>query len=145
MYDHFLFRFDGARDNNPYIEIAQERGFVVFAGTAMQIGPWTPDFMRVMLDEDGQNCEIAIIELEANATAARISARKYLPESSQLVIEAFLSYIDRICIQCRTTADPRLREFINLKAAINNGPNLTVLTAGSLKEYFDKARPFLAV
>jgi len=79
MTQAFLFRFDGSRDNDRYLEFARARGFVLFAGKELRLGPgWIPDYMRVAVEDEGQSCKLAIVELEADANTARISARKYL-------------------------------------------------------------------
>jgi hypothetical protein len=52
MAEYFLFRFDGSRENDVYVDLARDRGFVVFAGTEMRLGPgWIPGYMRVVVDE----------------------------------------------------------------------------------------------
>src|SRR5881296_3459037 len=111
MGDPFLFCFDRSRDNHCYLDLARERGFDVFAGRELRLGPapgWKPDGIRVVMEDGGRRCTLAIIELEANACAARISARKYLPERSESVLAAFLAYLNGACDDCRRRADPHL-------------------------------------
>src|SRR6267143_6582861 len=80
----------------------------VFAGRELRLGPppgWKPDGIRVVMEDGGRRCTLAIIELEANASAARISARKYLPERSESVLAAFVAYLNGACDDCRRRAD----------------------------------------
>lgn len=54
MTEAFLFRFDGSRDSDRYLEFARARGFVLFAGKELRLGPgWIPDYMRVVLTVRG--------------------------------------------------------------------------------------------
>jgi hypothetical protein len=81
MPDTFLFRFDGARENDEFLNHARLKGHLVYAGLAMQLQRgWIPDFVEVSLDEENNSCSITIVELESTDSGARISARKYLPE-----------------------------------------------------------------
>jgi hypothetical protein len=138
MTEAFLFRFDGSRDNDRYLEFARARGFVLFAGKELRLGPgWIPDYMRVVVEDEGRSCKLAIVELEADANTARISARKYLPESSQSVVDALVAYLERACIQCRATADPRLPSIMRLKEILQECETILVVTAGCQRDSFD--------
>jgi hypothetical protein len=138
MTEAFLFRFDGSRDNDRYLECARARGFVLFAGKELRLGPgWIPDYMRVVVEDEGRSCKLAIIELEADANTARISARKYLPESSQSVVDALFAYLERACIRCRATADPRLESITKLKDILQECETIVVVAAGCQRDSFD--------
>jgi len=136
--DRFLFAFDGATDNHRYRDFARERGFEVFAGRELRLGPspgWKPDCMRVVAED--RRYTLAIVELEADANAARISARKYLPESSRSVLAAFQSYLDGVCKDCRRRADPRLAQIVTLMERLRDCDRLVVMTAGCQRDSFE--------
>jgi hypothetical protein len=61
------------------------------------------------------------------------SCRKYLPENSGDIVHAFSDYLNRVIRQCRSTADPREREFVGLKGALSGAEHVTVKTAGALR------------
>lgn len=146
MTEAFLFRFDGSRDNDRYIEFARERGFLLFAGKELRLGPgWIPDYMRVVVEDEGRSCKLAIIGLEADPHTARISARKYLPESSRSVVDALVAYLERACIQCRATADPRLASITRLKDILHDCENIVVVTAGCQRGSFDTIEELLLI
>ena len=64
----YLFRFDGAKDNDEFFDAARhESNVIYYAGIEMRVGPWIPDGIRVRLsDRPGEPSEIliALIELE---------------------------------------------------------------------------------
>lgn len=137
MSTSFLFRFDGSRDNDDYLEQGRARGYIVFAGIEMRVNAgWVPDFMRVVLDEPTARCTLTLVELEADANSARVSARKYLPESASSIVEGFLAYLERTLAQCRATADPRHKSIHELITTIRGSQNIAVTTAGALRNRF---------
>jgi hypothetical protein len=118
----YLFRFDGAKDNDEFFDRARHESDVLYyAGIEMRVGPWIPDGIRVRVsdrpDEPG-GIQIVLIELEPTEVQARISARKYLPEASSAVIQSLRGYLERVEAQCRATGDPRLPAFRRLAAAL---------------------------
>lgn len=131
----YLFRIDGARDNDEFFEAMRPAMSYVYAGVDLRIGAsgWIPDLVKVEIDGDTSRCLLTLIELEATDSVALISCRKYLPESSELILDGFGDYIDRVIRQCRSTADPRHSEFVKLKDAILNAEHVQVMTAGALR------------
>ncbi|MHB8876248.1 MAG: hypothetical protein ACYC8T_21360, partial [Myxococcaceae bacterium] len=77
-------------------------------------------------------CEFTLIELEATEAVARASCRKYLPEASVSIVEAFIAYLEAITINCRTTSDPRLEAFEELRTLLKTAAAV-VRTAGALR------------
>jgi hypothetical protein len=133
----YLFRFDGSRDNDDYLEQGRSRGYIVFVGIEMRVSAgWVPDFMRVVLDEPTARCTLTLVELEADANSARVSARKYLPESASSIVEGFLAYLERALAQCRATADPRHKSIHELITTIRGSQNIALTTAGALRNQF---------
>lgn len=129
----YLFRFDGSRENDRFMELGREGTDLVFAGKELRLGPspgWIPDYLRVTVEDEGERCRIAIIELEADAGAARIAARKYLPEPSQAILDTFLRYLERASNHCRSTADPRLALLERLQRTLVTSPLVRVVTVG---------------
>src|SRR5947208_10190686 len=128
MSKTFLFRFDGARENNDFIEAARSKGHVVYAGLSMTLERgWIPDFVEVDLGKDG-SCSITLIELEPTETRALVGARKYLPESSESVSSVFRQYLQRVLERCRSMADPRAADIQLLNDAMS-GARLEIWTA----------------
>ncbi|GEM_PF-1213446 len=131
----FLFRFDGAQENDAFLEQARSNGHLVYAGLAMQLHRgWIPDFIEVSLDDESHAYSVTIIELESTASAALISARKYLPESSQEVLSTFREYLRRALQRCRSTADPRIEDIKEIDDALTGRSPITIWTAGALRE-----------
>ena len=85
----FLFRLDGSRDNDQFMDLWRARyGNNVYSGTPMKLGPgWIPDFVELMTDETVKSMSLTLIELEATEGDARASCRKYLPESSAQIFD----------------------------------------------------------
>ena len=130
----FLFRFDGAQENDAFLEHARLNGHVVYAGLAMTLDcGWVPDFVEVRADEDGV-CSLTLIELEATASLARIGARKYLPESSTSILTKFHEYLDRVLQRCRVAADPRSTDIQGLSDALRGDLTVRFWTAGALRQ-----------
>jgi hypothetical protein len=135
MSKTFLFRFDGAKENDAFLEQARSNGHQVYAGLAMQLDRgWIPDFIEVSLDEASHACRVTIIELESTASVALISARKYLPEPSQEILSTFREYLRRVIQRCRSTADPRINDIQEIKDTLTNHAQITIWTAGALRE-----------
>jgi hypothetical protein len=143
----FLFRIDGAKDNDEFFESMRLGITHVYAGVDLRIGApgWIPDLVKVEFEADSSRCLLTLIELEATETVALISCRKYLPESSDQILDGFIEYIDRVIRQCRSTADQRCAEFIKLKAALQSAENVQVTTAGALRSstHFVEEMPLL--
>jgi hypothetical protein len=134
----YLFRFDGAKDNDEFFEKARHESEVMYyAGIEMRIGPWIPDGIRVRFS-DGPGgpgeIQIVLIELEPTDVQARISARKYLPEPSNGVIQSLREYLERVEAQCRASGDPRLPEFRRLAAALGSVGYGQVSSAGHRRD-----------
>jgi hypothetical protein len=131
----FLFRIDNARDNDEFMNLRRERhGDRLFSGTAIKIGPgWIPDYIELSVDEGKNEIRLTLIELEANEGTARASCRKYIPEPSAAIVEAFHAYLDTVLAQCRLTADPRLDGFRQLKETLVRSTKVIVQTAGAIR------------
>lgn len=131
--NQYLFRFDGAKENDLFMEENRARGIFVFAGIELRIGLWIPDFLMVSSHEGGRRFTLTIIELEASKTAALKSARKYLPESSNDIIRAFVDYLDSVIVKCRQTADPRYSTIESLQQKLKRDTEIKVETACALR------------
>ena len=131
----YLFRFDGARANDAFLGSASRQGFFVFGGIEMRVGScrWEPDFLLVTSSESQAHICLTLIELEATEPVAKVSCRKYLPESSIAIVEAFAAYLDRIVGHCRTTADLRLSRLLELRTALRLAKQVAVRTGGGLR------------
>jgi len=135
MPDTFLFRFDGARENDEFLNHARSKGHIVYAGLAMQLQRgWIPDFVEVSLDEEVATCTITIVELESNEGSALVSARKYLPESSKDILSIFQKYLQRVLQKCRTTADPRVEHIQRVLDALACSAKISIWSAGALRQ-----------
>lgn len=131
----FLFRFDGARENNEFLEHARLKGYLVYAGLAMQLQHgWIPDFVEVSLDEETIKCTITIVELESTEVTALISARKYLPESSKDILLIFCQYLQRVLQKCRKTADPRVEDIQAVLDTLVRSTKIGIWSAGGLRQ-----------
>ncbi len=134
MSKTFLFRFDGARENDAFLEAARSKGHVVYAGLVMTLERgWIPDFIEVVVEDDGAKCSMTLVELEATENVALVSARKYLAEPSESVSMTFRQYLQRVLQRCRSTADPRAQEIQRLNDALLTSP-VTVWTAAALRQ-----------
>jgi len=99
----------------------------------MSVGSgWIPDLIEVD-DEGPAGLVVTLVELEASESVARVSCRKYLPESSTAVVQGLVAYIDAVVRQCRATADPRQADFEVLRSRLSSGALVTVRTAGALR------------
>ena len=96
----YLLRFDGAKENDEFFDTARQRPDVVYyAGSEMRVGTWIPDGIRVRLSEPSgelATIDIVLIELEPTDVQARISARKYLPESSNVIVASRLAVANHL-------------------------------------------------
>lgn len=131
----YLFRLDGARDNDEFLQLSLSQGInLVYAGVEMKIGRgWVPDFLEVSGDFENRTCVVRLIELEATEISALVSTRKYLPEDSSRILKAFDLYLDRVVDRCRTTSDPRRDDFVRLKNLLLEAKSISVRTAGALR------------
>jgi hypothetical protein len=133
--DTFLFRFDGARENDEFLNLARSKGHLVYAGLAMQLQRgWIPDFVEVSLDEKAATCTITIVELESTEGSALVSARKYLPESSKDILSIFQKYLLRVLQKCRTTADPRVEDIQRVLDGLAGSTKIGMWSAGALRQ-----------
>lgn len=131
----YLFRVDGAKDNDDFFGAMRSSVGHVYGGVDFRVGVagWIPDLVRVVVEQPSGRCSLTLIELEATEAVALISCRKYLPENSVNILSAFGEYLDRVIRQCRTSADPRGSEFASLKATLSQATQVTVTTAGALR------------
>ena len=92
---HFVFRLDGSKENDEFFGKRRCLGDVVaYSGTAMLVGPgWIPDIVEVEILDNGSIFTITLVELEAQEITARASCRKYLPESSDAILQRFFEYL----------------------------------------------------
>jgi hypothetical protein len=135
MTTTYLFRVDGAKDNDVFFAAMRSSVSQVYAGVDFHVGEggWIPDLVRVVVEESPERCSLTLIELEATESGALISCRKYLPENSAHILTAFSGYLDRVIRQCQSTADSRASEFAGLKAILSRVGHVTVTTAGALR------------
>jgi len=135
MSTTYLFRIDGAKENDDFFAAMVQSANHVYAGVELRVGSvgWIPDLLKVVVDEPPDRCSLTLIELEATEPAALISCRKYLPESSAGVLSAFSDYLDRVIRQCRSSADRRESEFAKLKSILSESRQTTIRTAGALR------------
>jgi hypothetical protein len=131
----YLFRFDGAKDNDDFFNAMRPSVGCAYAGMELSIGAagWIPDLLKVEVHEPPESCSLALIELEATESAALISCKKYLPENSASILSAFNEYLDRVIRECRSSADPREGELANLKSVLSEASHVTITTAGALR------------
>ncbi len=135
MSSDYLFRIDGAKDNDAFFDGARLAACNVYAGVDFRAGAcgWIPDFVRVIVGDPPDIRRLTLIELEATESAAIISCRKYLPEKSDSIVQAFHEYLDRVIRLCRSWADSRESEFANLKGILQQIGPITVTTAGAMR------------
>jgi hypothetical protein len=145
--DRFLFQFDGAPENRPFVERWKQRyGGEVYAGVSVTLGSrWTPDLAEVTVDAIANEVELRLIELEADDKQVRVSCRKYLPEPSQAIVTAFVEYLDDVLGRCRKTHDQRIDSFRRLKEFLCPSPTVIVKTAGALRNSLDFLEEFLLI
>jgi len=135
MFTIYLFQIDGAENNGAFFAALRKTldpaSPLFYKGIALRIGDWIPDGVRVDVEES--RCSLTLIELEDTKAEARKSCRKYLPESSRLIIRAFEEYLERIIGACRSTGDPRESNLSRLKEMIGIGARIVVRTACALR------------
>jgi hypothetical protein len=135
MATTFLFRVDGAKDNDAFFAAICRDASCAYAGVDFRVGRagWIPDLVKVMIVDRPDKCSLTLIELEATESVALVSCRKYLPESSAGIVAVFMAYLDRVILKCRSTADPREAALIELRDSLLGVENITVTTAGALR------------
>lgn len=141
----YLFRIDGAKDNDEFFSAMRPMVSHAYAGIDFKVGTagWIPDLVRVVHHEELASCILTLIELESTSGVAMVSCRKYLPENSLDIIRTFSSYLDRVIRKCRSSADLRESEFVKLKRALSGVKDITVTTAGSLRSSVQFVEEFL--
>ena len=99
------------------------------------LGPWTPDGVRIDLEMDTSplRCSLTLIELEAAGPTALRSSRKYLHENSADVLTEFIRYLNRVIKDCELRADPREEKIALLRNALIQNVPLRVKTAAALR------------
>jgi len=131
----YLFQIDSAENNNAFfttlLKTLNPSTSFFYKGVACRVGDWIPDGARV--DVEGPRCSLTLIELEDTKTEARKSCRKYLPESSNVILRALDEYLDRVIHACQSTGDPRESGFSRLKAMLSQGLPIEVRTACALR------------
>ena len=104
----------------------------------MKIGfSWVPDYVEVTHDPEETSVSIVIIELEATEGQARISSRKYLPESCINIATTFMAYLDRVLQICQSTADSRIEPIQRLRDALDSSHSVAISTAAALRSAGD--------
>jgi len=108
---------------------------VYFRGRDFKVGPWTPDGVRVDLENvvSPPQCSLVLIELEPSEPMALRSSRKYLHENSVDICAGFIQYLDRVIEDCDSRADPRETKIAFLRHALAQNPPVTVKTAAALR------------
>lgn len=132
--EEYLFRIDMATDNDLYLEAHREEKVAVYAGLDFRVGidNWIPDFVRVGIDETTETASVVLVELEARAGNARVSARKYLAEDSGAILKAFDDYLGRVISSCKNRADPREQRFRTLRKRLQI-TGIRLYAAGALR------------
>ena len=139
----FLFRIDGAKDNDAFFNALKSSVSHVYAGVDAGFGSsnWKPDFLKVVIGESN-DFTLTLIELDVTESIVRASCRKYLPENSTDIINTFQEYLDQVIRQCHSSADPRKDEFTQLKATLLNAEKIIVTTAGAFRSSIDFLEEF---
>jgi hypothetical protein len=127
----YLFQIDGAQNNDAFFNSLRSSASFFYKGSAFRVGDWIPDGVRVDVQES--HCFLTLIELEDTKSNALISARKYLPENSDLIVRALGEYLDRIVSQCVSTGDSRESGFAGLRDIVTEGKPFVVRTACALR------------
>jgi len=129
----YLFQIDCAQNNDAFFNALRSTVSHFYRGIAFRVGdaPWIPDGMRVEIRES--QCAITLIELEDSRANALISARKYLPENSSLILRLVGEYLDRVISQCRSTGDSRETSFTSLREILTQDILFIVQTACALR------------
>jgi len=103
------------------------------AGFLVGDAPWIPDGVRVEVGEPPAGCCLTLIELEEIRSQALISCRKYLPEDSRAILDAFDEYLQRKISECKSTADGRESALIQLRDRLRQNIPVSVKTACALR------------
>ena len=75
----YLFRIDGAKDNDEYFAALRSSVAHVYAGTNFCVGKgWSPDLVKVVVEDEPDRCGITLIELEPTSKPATLF---FLPNS----------------------------------------------------------------
>jgi len=127
----YLFQTDMAQNNDIFFDSLFPSASVFYKGITFKVGLWIPDGLRVDVQES--RCLLTLIELEDTKSNALISSRKYLPESSDLILQALSEYIERVISQCQSTGDSRQAGFKRLKELLEQGVPFIVRTACALR------------
>jgi hypothetical protein len=129
----YLFQIDGAQNNDAFFNLVRPCASYFYKGIVFRVGdaPWIPDGVRV--DMQKSRCLITLIELEDTRANALISARKYLPENSSLILRSLTEYLDRVISSCESTGDSRETGFASLKEILAQGGPIDLQTAGALR------------
>lgn len=91
MESQYFFQFDCSSDNDSFFV-----GSFLYRGKKFRIGPWEPDGLRVdVIRQQPARCILTLIELEAEKSDVLKSARKYLPEEPEGILDAFRGYLER--------------------------------------------------
>lgn len=131
----FLFRYDGAPENDAFFEHARASDQLVYRGPQIKLQRgWIPDFIQVSLTHNPFGCSLTIIELENTDTAALISARKYLLEPSEDILTTFRRYLQQVLKECSQGGDPRAGEIQKLNEAVSGTAPVTLYTAAGLRQ-----------
>ena len=131
----YLFRIDMNKDNDAFFNKSKTSASYVYAGIMMGVGSssdWIPDLIEVIITESN-GIKLRLIELEAQESSARISSRKYLPESSVSILQTFCDYLERIIKDCRSRADSRENAFLELKTTLSGAKEIRVTSVGALR------------
>jgi hypothetical protein len=138
MPETFLFRIDGAKENDKFFNALRPSMSYVYAGAEIKIGSlgWSPDFIQISINES-KDITLTLIELDATESVARANCRKYLPENSTDIVHTFCEYLERVIRQCRSSAHPHEDKFIKLKTALSKAENINITTAGALRSATD--------
>jgi len=130
----FVFRIDGAAENSGFLEKAREDGHVVYAGLTLTLQRgWIPDFIEINTTQNPTSACVTLIELEGSTNVALTAARKYLPESSEQIMDSVRRYLQRVLQRCRSTADPRTAEVLELCLALSHSTQTSVWAAAALR------------
>jgi len=135
MSTAYLFQIDGAENNNAFFgalfQTLNPTTTWFYKGLGFRVGDWIPDGARVDVEES--QCSLTLIELEETRPEARKSCRKYLPESSDLILQGLDEYLERVIRARQSTGDPREQGFSNLRTTLSNRARFTVRTACELR------------
>jgi hypothetical protein len=139
-----LFQIDCAEANNSFFRADGDAPQVFYRGATLQIGSagWIPDGVKVEYTTGATACcYLTLIELEATRPAALKSARKYFSEDCGAILDAFRVYLQRRIVDCRTTADPRLKALLELEQVFLGKIPIIIKALGALRSSSWKGAP----